>query len=132
VRKLCAVEDQAGHPSVKGITSELGGMGCGEPLDHPSCSQNAHGETDRQGAPMLALCSQNRGVMEPDDLLCSRNARSEKVRRKGVRSFLCSRARALGREWGSRQTILLARRAPTMKRWSLDARSEGQPGDSPW
>ena len=32
---------------------------------------------------------------------------------------------------GNRQTILLARRAPTMKRWSLDARSEGQSGDSP-
>jgi hypothetical protein len=32
---------------------------------------------------------------------------------------------------GSRQIILLARRAPTIKRWSLDARSEGQSGDSP-
>ena len=30
--------------------------------------------------------------MEPDDLLCSRNARSLKGRRKGVRSFLCSRS----------------------------------------
>ena len=40
-------------------------------------------------------------------VLCSRNARPEKGR-------------------GSRQTIFLARRAPTMKRWSLDARSEGQ------
>ena len=28
--------------------------------------------------------------MEADDLLCSRNARPEKVRYKGVRSFLCS------------------------------------------
>ncbi len=45
-------------------------------------------------------------------VLCSRNARTEKGR-------------------GSRQIILLARRAPTMKRWSLDARSEGQSGDSP-
>jgi len=27
---------------------------------------------------------------------------------------------------GSRQTVLLARRAPTIKRWSLDARSEEQ------
>jgi hypothetical protein len=45
-------------------------------------------------------------------VLCSLNARPEKGR-------------------GSRQTILLARRAPTMKRWSLDARSEGQSGDSP-
>jgi hypothetical protein len=44
-------------------------------------------------------------------VLCSRNARPEKGR-------------------GSRQTILLARRAPTMKQWSLDARSEGQSGDS--
>jgi hypothetical protein len=30
--------------------------------------------------------------MEPDDLLCSRNARPQKVRRKGMRSFLCSRS----------------------------------------
>jgi|CXWL01.1.fsa_nt_gi hypothetical protein len=30
--------------------------------------------------------------MGPDDLLCSRNARPEKVWRKGVRSFLCSRS----------------------------------------
>jgi hypothetical protein len=28
---------------------------------------------------------------------------------------------------GSSQTILLARRTRTMKRWSLDARSKGQP-----
>jgi hypothetical protein len=30
--------------------------------------------------------------MEPDDPLCSRNARPQKVGRKGVRSFLCSRS----------------------------------------
>jgi hypothetical protein len=30
--------------------------------------------------------------MEPDDLLCSRNARPQKVWRKAVRSFLCSRS----------------------------------------
>ena len=37
-----------------------------------------------------------------------------------------------GREGkGSRQTILFARRAPTMKQWSLDARSKGQSGGSP-
>ena len=30
--------------------------------------------------------------MEPDDLLCSRNARPQKVWRIGVRSFLCSRS----------------------------------------
>jgi hypothetical protein len=50
--------------------------------------------------------------MEPDDLLCSRNARPQKG---GV---------------GSHQTILLARRTRTMKRCSSDARSEGQSGDS--
>ena len=38
--------------------------GDGELPDHPSCSQNAHGE--REG-------------MEPDDLLCSRNARPQKA-----------------------------------------------------
>ena len=50
--------------------------------------------------------------MEPDDFLCSRNALPQKG---GI---------------GSHQTILLARRAPTVKQWSLDARSEGQSGDS--
>jgi hypothetical protein len=42
------------------------------------------------------------------------------------------RARAtcgLRRIRGSRQTVLLARRAPTIKRWSLDARSEDQIND---
>ena len=34
--------------------------------------------------------------------------------------------RGLRRMRGSRQTVLLARRAPTIKRWSLDARSEEQ------
>jgi len=34
--------------------------------------------------------------------------------------------RGLRRIRGSRQTVLLARRAPTIKRWSLDARSEEQ------
>jgi hypothetical protein len=50
--------------------------------------------------------------MEPDDLLCSRNARPQK---DGI---------------GSRQTILLARRTRTMKLCSSDARSEGQSDDS--
>ena len=49
--------------------------------------------------------------MEPDDLLCSRNARPQKG---GI---------------GSRQTILLARRTRTMKLGSSDARSEGQSGE---
>ena len=35
--------------------------------------------------------------MDPDDLLCSRNARPQKVWRKGMRRFLCSGARALRR-----------------------------------
>jgi hypothetical protein len=40
--------------------------------------------------------------------------------------------RAASEGWGgSRQTILLARRTRTMKLCSFDARSEGQPGDSP-
>ncbi|NOT23321.1 MAG: hypothetical protein HOP22_11465 [Nitrospiraceae bacterium] len=43
--------------------------------------------------------------MEPDDLLCSRKTWLQKDAR-------------------GRATILLARRAPTMYRWSLDARSE--------
>jgi hypothetical protein len=35
--------------------------------------------------------------MEPDDLLCSRNARPPKGRRKGVRAFFAPGARALRR-----------------------------------
>jgi len=50
--------------------------------------------------------------MEPDDLLCSRNARPPKDAR-------------------GQAPILLARRAPTIKRWSLDARSKGQPWPFP-
>ena len=45
--------------------------------------------------------------MEPDGLLCSRNARPQK-------------------DGGERLGALFARRAPTMKQWSLDARSKGQ------
>jgi hypothetical protein len=45
--------------------------------------------------------------MEPDDLLCSAT-------------------RGLRRMKRGRPGILLARRAPTIKRWSLDARSEGR------
>jgi hypothetical protein len=40
--------------------------------------------------------------------------------------------RGLRRMRGSRQTVLLARRAPTIKRWSLDARSEEQSAYSLW
>jgi hypothetical protein len=43
----------------------------------------------------------------------------------GLVSVLAQRAASEGWEESS-QTILLARRAPTMKQWSLDARSEGQ------
>jgi hypothetical protein len=43
--------------------------------------------------------------------------------------LLAERAPSEGKKGGHR-TILLARRAPTIKRWSLDARSEGQSGDS--
>ena len=38
----------------------------------------------------------------------------------------------LGRMEKERPGALLARRAPTMKRWSLDARSEGQFACSLW
>ena len=48
--------------------------------------------------------------MEPDDLLWSRNARPQND--------------AMMR--GRRPTVLLAHRAPTIKRWSLDALSEEQ------
>src|SRR2546422_11443128 len=59
----------------------------------------------------------------------SQNVKSWKVARVGP--VLPERAASEGRRRGSSQTVLLARRAPTMRRWSLDARSEGQPGYSP-
>ncbi len=47
--------------------------------------------------------------------------------------IFCARAtRGRRRMRGSRQTVLLARRAPTIKRWSLDARSEEQSAHSLW
>jgi hypothetical protein len=55
------------------------------------------------------------------------------VRRAQLR---IDQAALMERDWrarrgeGSGQTILPARRGPTMKRWSLDARSEGQSGCS--
>ena len=46
--------------------------------------------------------------------------------------IFCARAtRGLRRMERQRPGALLARRAPTMKRWSLDARSEGQSGYFP-
>jgi len=45
---------------------------------------------------------------------------------------LARATRGLRRMRGSRQTVLLARRAPTIKRWSLDARSEEQSAYSFW
>ena len=47
--------------------------------------------------------------------------------------IFCARAtRGLRMMRRSRQTVLLARRAPTIKRWSLDARSEEQSVCSFW
>jgi hypothetical protein len=40
--------------------------------------------------------------------------------------------RGLRKMRGRRQTVLLARRAPTIKLWSLDARSEEQSTSSLW
>src|SRR5881296_2932367 len=58
----------------------------------------------------------------------SQNVKRWKVARVGP--VLPERAASEGGRRGSSQTVLLARRAPTMRRWSLDARSEGQPGCS--
>src|SRR2546422_10030775 len=58
----------------------------------------------------------------------SQNVKSWKVARVGP--VLPERVASEGRRRGSSQTVLLARRAPTIRRWSLDARSEGQPGYS--
>jgi len=67
--------------------------------------------------------------MEPDDLLCSRNARSRtplvgraqwKINQPP--SLTIKRATLEG-EWRGGWYGLCARRASTMKRWSLDARN---------
>src|SRR5436853_7014707 len=46
--------------------------------------------------------------------------------------FFARATRGLRMMRRSRQTVLLARRAPTIKRWSLDARSEEQSAYSFW
>ena len=51
---------------------------------------------------------------------------------RSTRPPLCSPNARLQMMRGSRQTVLLARRAPTIKRWSLDARSEEQSAYSLW
>ena len=72
----------------------------------------------------------------PTLVLCSRNARPENglVRRPHLDQHECpsigEKRNKLGRMEKERPGALLARSAPTMKRWSFDARSEGQSGDS--
>ena len=87
--------------------------------------------------------------MEADDLLCSRNARPQKGlvgraqwkvnqppslnrERASLGELFHGRAVAspLRREGGSTQVPFRARGTPTMKLWSFDARSKGQPGYS--
>jgi hypothetical protein len=66
---------------------------------------------------------------------CSRRGRrcwSRKKRRGSLAVPFARATRGLRRVRGSRQTVLLARRAPTIKRWSLDARSEEQSAYSLW
>jgi hypothetical protein len=60
---------------------------------------------------------------------------SRMLKKRGWGSWDDPRARAtrgLRRMRGNRQTVLLARRAPTIKRWSLNARSEEQSACSLW
>jgi hypothetical protein len=69
--------------------------------------------------------------MGADDLLCSRNARLKKalVGRAQWKINQLPSLKEITNELGKRKRerpgALLARRAPTIKRWSLDARSEG-------
>jgi hypothetical protein len=53
--------------------------------------------------------------------------------RRGWRlmTFPCLRNARPQKDSGERPGALLARRAPTMKQWSLDARSKGQPRPLP-
>ena len=74
--------------------------------------------------------------MEPDDLLCSRNARPEKALvgraqwKINQPPSLRDHERAWKRE-GERPGALLARRTRTIRMCSFDARSEGQPWPLP-
>jgi len=61
--------------------------------------------------------------------LCSQSAHAQKGWHGATREFPCSRsARPRKEKEKGSQTALRARRAPTMKQWSLDARCEGQAG----
>ena len=61
--------------------------------------------------------------------LCLQTAHAQTGWHGATREFPCSRSARprKGKNEGG-QAALCARRAPTMKRWSLDARSKGQSG----
>ena len=108
--------------SLKGVISwkamvdahVLGGEG--EPPDHPSCSQNAHAQK------VLVRRAQSRiNQAVPQD--GNEQAWRELFQGRMVASLL-------GREGRSSQVPFRARGTPTMKLWSFDARSKGQPGYS--
>ena len=62
----------------------------------------------------------------------SPRVRRAECERKDMRSFLCSRSARPQNDAKEQADRLLARRAPTIKRWSLDARSEEQSAYSFW
>ena len=64
----------------------------------------------------------------PNYPLCSRNARHQKGETGQPGRPPARGTRTLGRIERERSGALCARRAPTIKPWSLDARSEGQSG----
>ena len=72
--------------------------------------------------------------MGPDDLLCSRNARPQKVRCEGERSFLCSRSarpqKGLARRPQSKASLTLAWLAGELresKRWTRAVEDQSVP-----
>ncbi len=152
-KKRARVEENSGVQKAWERCSRCGevktGMGCGEgparkkkgPAWSSSCSRNAHDQNVlvrraqsriNQAAPKEVG---KRASLEgwrwwPVDLLCSRNARPQQVRRKGVRSFLCSRSahppKGLARRPQSKAPHVLAWLSMELERraW-MDARSEG-------
>ena len=132
-RKRMRCEENSGIQKVRERRVRCGeiriGRGCGEGLARngkgaawsSSCSRNAHDRNVlvrraqsriNQAAPKDAGKRAWKGWGEwPDDLLCSRNARPQT-------------------DGGSNQVPFRARGTPTMKLWSFDARSKGQPGYS--
>ena len=87
----------------------------------PSCHRRAVGR--------LPITSMRR---KTGSVQCPPYSTTEQRKGWSLMTFFAHATRGLRRMQGSRQTVLLARRAPTIKRWSRDARGEEQSAYSLW